>query len=79
MQAELLRLKMTAEHLKNRKAKEQEHFWESGATALLGLADTAPAKKLLWKTFFLPLGWKNRILAGAALAAWKLSRLNAKR
>ncbi|KPN74919.1 hypothetical protein AKG43_00715 [Neisseria sp. 74A18] len=79
MQAELARLKMTAEHLKTRRAKEKDNFFENSLSTVVSLADAVPSKNILFKTFFLPLGWKYRIIAGAALAAWKFSRLTSKR
>ncbi|MDO5070778.1 hypothetical protein LVJ85_08060 [Neisseria sp. Dent CA1/247] len=79
MQAELARLKITAEHLKTRKAKEQDNFFENSLSTVVSLADAVPSGNMLFKTFFLPLSWKYRIITGMALAAWKFSRLTSKK
>lgn len=79
MQAELLRLKITAAHLKTKKAKKQDNFLENSLGTVVSLADAVPSSNVLFKTFFLPLSWKYRIMAGTVLAAWKFSRLTAKR
>lgn len=70
LEADLMRLKITAQHLKMKKANEQH----SSLDTILGLTDIIPTHHLLRKSLLLPLGWKNRILAGAAYLLWKMKK-----
>ena len=83
LQADLIRLKINAERLKMQKERERERsndtFFSNSVSTVVGLADSLPSRHLLMKTFLLPLGWKYRIVAGAAVAAWQISRLWSRR
>lgn len=79
MQAELARLKITAERLKIRQERERQTLIDSGFNTFLSLADGLPSQNLIWKGLLLPLGWKHRILTAAGLMLWQVWRQNGKR
>ncbi|UOO81153.1 hypothetical protein LVJ83_09215 [Uruburuella testudinis] len=81
LQAQLTRLKIAAEYLKQQKAREQQSIIDSGFNKAVGLTHQAlslsnglPSSRLLWNSVFLPLRWRQRLLMGAALLLWKYWR-----
>ena len=79
MQAELARLKITAERLKMQRARERQSMIDTGFNTILGLADGLPSQNLIWKSLLLPLSWKHRILTAAGLLLWQVWRQDNKR
>ncbi|MDO1508883.1 MULTISPECIES: hypothetical protein [unclassified Neisseria] len=71
LKANLARLKIAAEQLKLRKEREQQKHIDSKFTQFVSLADGLPSSDLLWKSAFLPLRWKHRLLLGAGLVLWR--------
>ena len=74
MQAQLARLKIAAEYLQKRRAAEQQSLLDANFSTAVGLANGLPSGHLLWNSVFLPLRWKHRIAAAAALLLWQLWR-----
>lgn len=74
MQAELARLRIAAEYLKKRQEDQRQQQTDLGLSRMMQLADDLPSGNLLWKTVFLPLRWKHRLLAAAALLIWQMWR-----
>lgn len=76
LQVHLARLKIAAEYLKQQ--REQQNLVDDGfnkvlgfAQAVIGLTSGLPSRRLLWSNVFLPLRWRQRLLAGAVLLLWK--------
>lgn len=81
LQAQLVRLKIAAEYLKQQQARQQQSSIDSGfnkalslGNAAIGLTDGLPSRRLLWNSVFLPLRWRHRLLVGAALLLWQYWR-----
>ncbi|WP_373746017.1 hypothetical protein [Neisseria dentiae] len=79
MQAELARLKITAEHLKIKQERKRQTLIDSSFNTFLGLADGLPSQNLIWKSLLLPLSWKRRIFTAAGLLLWQVWRQDGKR
>lgn len=79
MQAELARLRITAQRLKKQQAGRRQGLIDSGFNTVVGLADGLPSQRLLWKSLLLPLSWKHRIITAAGLLVWQVWRQENKR
>lgn len=81
LQAQLARLKIAAEYLKQQQARQQQSSIDAGFNKALSLTNTAigftdglPSRRLLWNSVFLPLRWRHRLILGSVLLLWKLWR-----
>lgn len=79
MQAELARLKITAERLKMRRERERQSRTDTGFDTILGLAGSLSSQNLVRKSLLLPLSWKHRIFTTAGLLLWQIWRQGSKR
>ncbi|MFV2028779.1 hypothetical protein [Neisseria sp. S1] len=81
LEAQLVRLRIAAEYLKKQKLTREQQRVDAGFNQALGITKTAfgltkglPSSRLLWNGLMLPVRWRYRILAGAALVLWQLFR-----
>ncbi|MDO5640634.1 MAG: hypothetical protein Q4G28_12285 [Neisseria sp.] len=81
LQAQLARLKIAAEYLKQQQERQQQSSIDAGfnkvlgaANSALGLTDGLPSNRLLWNSVFLPLRWRQRLLVGVGLLLWQFWR-----